>query len=235
MARWLGVNLIQTIWSQCFRIVPSRFPPINLFERVSDPGDLDAVLQLESLTNPRLREEVGSLHLIPPDDRFTGPGAGYVMAAFTHPNPLGSRFSNGSYGVYYTALDLDTAIAETVHHQVKHLTYTSEPPQDLDMRVLVAELEGEMVDGNHAGVTDLLHPTNYGPGQAFALEVRGEGRDGIRYESVRQAGGECAAVFRPKCIKNCMQSAHLIYPWDGTGIQRDRITKKMILGSPGVI
>lgn len=231
----MGVNLVQTNWSQCFRIVPSRFPPIDLFERVSNPEDLDAVLQLESLTNPRLREEVGSLHLIPQDERFTGAGAGFVMAAFTHPNPLGSRFSDGTYGVYYTALDLDTAIAETVHHQVKHLTYTNEPPQDLDMRVLVAELGAELVDARSAEVADLLNPTNYGPGQAFAMEVRGEGRDGIYYESVRLAGGECAAVFRPKCIKSCVQGPHLIYPWDGAGIRRDRITKKMILGSPGVV
>ncbi len=231
----MGVNLAQTTWSQCFRIVPSRFPPINLFERVSDAADLDAVLQLESLTNPRLREEVGSLHLIPPEDRFTGPGAGYVMAAFTHPNPLGSRFSDGSFGVYYAAHDLDTAIVETVYHQVQHLTYTHEPPQDLDMRVLIAHLVGALVDGNNSGVEGLLHPMSYGPGQAFGLAVRSEGRDGIRYASVRQPGGECAAVFRPKCIKSCVQSAHLIYPWDGIAILRDRITTKTLLGFPGAI
>ena len=231
----MGVNLLSTNWSPCYRIISSRFPSIQLFERVANPDDLDAVLQLESLTNPRLREEVGSLHMVPPEERVTGAGASYVMAAFTHLNPLGSRFSDGSYGVYYTSLDLDTAISETVFHQVKHLTYTHEPPQDLDMRILVAELDADLVDGDRAGVANLLHPTNHAPGQAFALEIRGQGLDGIRYGSVRQAGGECAAIFRPKCIKNCLQSAHLVYPWDGIGIRRDRISKKMLLGSPGAV
>ncbi len=36
-----------------------------------------------------------------------------VMAPFTHLNPKGSRFSDGSYGVYYAAKRLSTAIAET--------------------------------------------------------------------------------------------------------------------------
>ena len=31
------------------------------------------------------------------------------MAAFTHLNPEGSRFSDGSYGVYYAAHTLATA------------------------------------------------------------------------------------------------------------------------------
>ena len=31
-------------WQPCYRIVPSRFPPISLFEAVADPQDLDAVL-----------------------------------------------------------------------------------------------------------------------------------------------------------------------------------------------
>ncbi|MDF2974655.1 MAG: uncharacterized protein K0R61_5105 [Microvirga sp.] len=38
------------------------------------------------------------------------------MAPFTHLNPKGSRFSDGSYGVYYAADRLSTAIAETAHH-----------------------------------------------------------------------------------------------------------------------
>ena len=31
---------LSTIW----RIIPSRFPPIDVFERVTDAADLDAVL-----------------------------------------------------------------------------------------------------------------------------------------------------------------------------------------------
>ena len=34
-------------WKPCWRIVPSRFPPVQLFERVADPDDLEAVFELE--------------------------------------------------------------------------------------------------------------------------------------------------------------------------------------------
>lgn len=90
----MGVNLPtqRVTWLPCWRIIPSRFPPIDLFERVADPEDLDAIFELESLTNDRLREEVGEIHLIPAADCITGRGAGYIMAAFTHRNPTGSRF-----------------------------------------------------------------------------------------------------------------------------------------------
>jgi hypothetical protein len=74
-------------WKPCWRIIPSRFPPIQLFERVADPADLEAVLAVESLTNDRLRDEVGNLQLIPPAERISGPGSSHIMAAFTHLNP----------------------------------------------------------------------------------------------------------------------------------------------------
>jgi len=86
-------------WKPCRRIVPSRFPPIQLFERVADPDDLEAVFELESLTNSRLRDEVGDIRLVPPEDRISGPGTAVIMAAFTHLNPDGSRFTDGTYGV----------------------------------------------------------------------------------------------------------------------------------------
>jgi hypothetical protein len=50
-------------WTPCWRIIPSRFAPIQLFERVADPGDFEAVFAVEALTNPRLRDEVGDIRL----------------------------------------------------------------------------------------------------------------------------------------------------------------------------
>jgi hypothetical protein len=138
----LGVNIpVHLItWLPCWRIIPSRFPPIDLFERVADPADLEAIYELESLTNAHIREEVGELQLVPSQDRISGRGTGYIMAAFTHLNPAGSRFSDGTYGVFYAASTLDTAIAETRYHREQFLRATSEPPMELDMRVLLADL-----------------------------------------------------------------------------------------------
>lgn len=71
-------------WTPCYRIIPSRFPPISLFEAVADPADLEAVYAIEAMTNDRLRDEAGELSLVPPEDRVSGPGTSAIMAAFTH-------------------------------------------------------------------------------------------------------------------------------------------------------
>lgn len=99
------------------RLIASRFPTVGLYDQVAAPEDLDVVFAIEALTNPRVRQELGQLSLVPPADRAAGPGATLIMAAFTHLNPLGSRFSDGSWGVYYAAESLETAVAEVSHHR----------------------------------------------------------------------------------------------------------------------
>src|SRR5690606_26143476 len=94
-------------WGPCVRVGPSRFPPIDLLERVADPRDYDAVFAIESLTNTRLRDEVGELSLVPAHDRVSGPGASWIMAPFTHIASGGGRFSTASFGAYYCARTLE--------------------------------------------------------------------------------------------------------------------------------
>ncbi|HEY3847802.1 MAG TPA: RES domain-containing protein, partial [Acetobacteraceae bacterium] len=116
-------------WPQAWRIIAARYPPIAFFERLSvDPAAWEALLALEELTDPRVRDAVGEIALVPPEDRISGPGASDVMAAFTHLNPQGSRFSDGSYGVYYAAAALETAIAETVFHFAAFARDSADPP-----------------------------------------------------------------------------------------------------------
>lgn len=207
-------------WRPSYRIIPSRFPPIGLFERVADPANLEAVYAIEALTNPRLREEVGEIRLVPPADRVSGPGASVIMAAFTHLNPAGSRFSDGTFGVFYAAHDLDTAIAETRYHRERFLAATAEPPIEVDMRVYLTDVAARLRDlrgltGHFPAVYD---PIDYAAGQKLARRLRGEGADGIAYDSVRRTGGECVAVFRPRLLSHCRQERHLCYVWDGTRI-----------------
>jgi hypothetical protein len=232
MARWLVMTPELVEWEPSFRIIPSRFPPINLFETVTDPRDYDAVCALESMTNPRLRDEMGTLDLVPREDRISGVGSSPIMAAFTHLNPAGSRFSDGTFGVYYCAKDLETAIMETIHHLVIRLRETNEPPQHLDMRVIHANLTAHMVPLNSKDHANLLKPDSYADSQVFGRELRKAGLDGIHYPSVRYQGGECAAAFRPRLLSPCLQTKHLAYPWNGRDIQRSGIYVKSELPPP---
>jgi hypothetical protein len=207
-------------WRTCYRIIPSRFPPIDLFERVASAEDLAAVHELESLTNDRLRDQLGQIHMVPAAERVAGPGAGYVMAAFTHPAPAGARFNDGRLGAYYAARALETAIAESSYHRAKFMLATRERPMELDMRVLEAELDARLHDlrGRRDTLPDVHDPDDYGASQGLAARLRGEGSDGIAYDSVRHDGGQCVAIFRPRRIRSCRASLHLTYVWDGTRI-----------------
>lgn len=227
----MDVPLAAIAWHPCYRIIPSRFPPVGLFDKVADPADLEAVFQIEAMTNDRLREEAGELSLVPPEDRVSGPGTTAIMAAFTHLNPDGSRFTDGSYGVFYAGLTLETAIEETKHHRAIFLAATEEPAQEIDMRVYAVDLDADLHDirAMRDARPELYDPDNYAAAQSFALKLRQEGSDGIVYQSVRLEGGECAAAFRPRLLSNCRQERHLCYVWDGNSI--GTVYEKKALGS----
>ncbi len=211
---------VEVRWSPCYRIISSRFPPIQLFERVADPNDLDAVFAVESMTNSRLRDEVGELSHVLPAERVSGPGASWIMAPFTHISSPGGRFSTPYFGAYYAACDVVTAIAETVYHRQRFLAATREAPTEVDMRVLQAQLRGELHDlrGQREARRDLYNADDYGASQRFATLMRGRGSIGIVYNSVRRAEGQCAAIFTPRALSKCRQGAHLTYVWDGARI-----------------
>lgn len=216
----MEIGTSEVRWTPCYRIIASRFPPICLFEQVADPADLEAVFQIEAMTNDRLREEAGNLELVIPEDRVSGPGTSAIMAPFTHLSPIGSRFTDGSYGVFYAGLTLATAIAETCFHRTRFLKATNEPAQELDMRVYAVDLDATLHDirGQRGTLADLYDPDRYAAAQSAASKLRTNGSDGIVYESVRHPGGECAAVFRPRLLSNCRQERHLCYVWDGCTI-----------------
>ena len=89
------VEVRRITWRPSYRLIASRYPIVGLYDRVADADDLEVVFAIEQLANPRIRDEIGELALVAPEERVTGPGAMPVMAAFTHLNPEGSRFSDG--------------------------------------------------------------------------------------------------------------------------------------------
>jgi hypothetical protein len=206
-------------WKPCYRIVPSRFPPVGLYDRVADPADLQAVFAVENLTNPRVRQEAGAISIVPPHDRVAGPGSAPIMAAFTHLNPEGSRFSDGTYGVYYAARALNTAIAETRYHRERFLARTREAAIEIDMRTYLADLDGELHDiRGRKDLPGVYRADDYSAGQSLGRELKQVDSAGLAYDSVRDLGGECAGVLRPRALSNCVQGPHFGYLWDGTRI-----------------
>jgi hypothetical protein len=190
---------------------------VGVFDRIAEPGDLGALYAIEAMTNPRLRDEMGELRLVPPERRISGPGTTPVMAAFTHLNPEGSRFSDGSWGVFYAGHSVATAVEETVYHRELFLAATAEPPCDVEMRCYRTSIQARLHD-LRGGWKAEHDPNAYAAGVALARKLRNEGSDGLVYDSVRHHGGECVAVFYPDRVGPCVQAQHLMYRWDGKRI-----------------
>lgn len=204
------------------RLVPSRYPPVSLFDWADSVDELEQIALLEGLTNDRLIAASLSICLVSKDDWILGPGSTPLMAAFTHPGV--SRFSDGRYGVYYAAHSLKTAIAETRFHRELFLSASNEPPCLIQMREYVTHVKHLLVDLYKPAYQAYLAPTlaSYAVSQAFAAELRDQGEWGVAYPSVRDAGGSCIGVFRPPALSIPVQAGHYDYIWDGAGISEVR-------------
>jgi len=181
------------------------------------------LIAAEMAVNPRVRQEIGEISLVPPHERVSGPNASWVMAAFTHQNPKGSRFSDGSYGVYYVGDGLETAVVETAYHFALFARDSRDGPRRETMRVLAGTIDKEFHDLDRVSMSaraPLLDPDSYSISQPFGGALRASGSNGIHYPSVRRQGGYCIAVFRPNAVRIPTQSRHLVYDWDGAQVRR---------------
>ncbi len=210
-------QLVTLNWEYQYRIIPSVFPPINFFEDLVEPSQMEEAFYIEALTNDRIREEVGDIYSIPKEDRVSGKGSSIVMAAFTHIGKP-SRFTNGAYGVYYASKALNTAIKETVFHRENFLASTKEEPMDIDMRVYMGKILKPMHDLRSEEYSALHHPKDYIPSQTAGYFLRSMDSWGVVYNSVRDVGGECIGAFRPPALSIPVQSKHLMYVWNGQKI-----------------
>lgn len=221
----------EVAWAKTFRLVPSRYPPINLFERIADPAEWETLAAIEALTNDRLRDEIGTISAVPPGERISGPGASVIMAAFTH---LGfpSRFTDGSFGVYYACDCVDGALAEVVHHQQRFLRRTREAATRIEMRAYIGSFAGSFRDVR-GGWPDVHDPDDYAASQRLGTRLRAIGAGAIVYDNVRLPGAANLAAFRPRAVaaragrRHVVQGAHYVLDWDG-----ERIGRYIEMGAP---
>ncbi len=209
-------------WNRSHRIIRTIYPPVRLFEDIADPADWAAIEALEAATNPRLRDQAGDLTLVPPQRRVSGPTASLVMGAFTHASrDRPSRFSDGSYGVWYCGDRFEVALAETAHHFARFMRATREPAGEADYRELVCAIAAPLTDLRHGAHGDCLDPDDWTPGQALGRAIRAAGGDGVVYPSVRLPAGQAAALFWPDRVKlPITQGRQLRYHWDGAAMTR---------------
>lgn len=192
-----------------YRLIPSRFPPIGLFDTVTTAADLDAVMELAGWTNDRLVAE--RVARLPQTEWIFGrANSSIVMAAFLHASPTGARFNSRDLGAWYASADIRTAAAEVGHHLRREAVARHVPTLSRTFRAYSARLDGHYVDirGRQSMTPELYAPDDYQASQDFGERQRKKGETGILYDSVRFAGGLNAAVFRPTAILDVTQADH---------------------------
>jgi hypothetical protein len=211
-------------WAKSHRIIRTIYPPVDLFEDIAPPEDWEILVAAEARFNPRIRDQVGNLALVPVARRLAGPTASLVMAAFTHVSKARpSRFSDGGFGVWYCGDRFEVALAETAYHFERFMRQTHEPAGDADFRELCAAVKGDFA----AAPADCLDPDDWSQGQVFGRQARQAGRDGVVYPSVRYPAGMAAGVFWPDCIAlPVAQARQFRYHWDGA-----RMTRYLVHGA----
>ena len=208
-----------------YRLIPSRFPPIGLFDTVSTAADLEAVMELAGWTNDRLvKERVARL---PQDEWVYGrPNASIVMAAFLHAAPGGGRFNAPDLGAWYASAAVPTAIAEVGHHLRREALARGLDGMARTYRTYSARLDGEFVDIR--GTAPELHaPDDYAAGLAHGERLRAEGETGLLYDSVRHRGGTNACAYRPSKVLDVVQADH----FEVTVVVRERRIEARRLGA----
>jgi RES domain len=210
-------------WKATYRLIPSRFPPIDLFERIAPKEDWHQLAALEGLTNPRLRADTGNINAVPPEKIVSGPGASIVMAPFTHHSPSRpSRFTDGTFGIYYAGHSFNTALLEVAFHMGRFHANTSDPALTDTYRSYKGSINKKMHDIRAGDYQHLLSAdiNDYSQPQAFARVLRNAESNGIVYPSVRHPGGGCIAAFWPTVVAIPVLDRHVQLRWDGTSMSQ---------------
>ncbi|MGO6693432.1 RES family NAD+ phosphorylase [Rhizobium johnstonii] len=192
-----------------YRLIPSQFPPIGLFETVTRAADLQAVMELVGWTNDRLVAD--RIQRLPEDQWVYGvANASIVMAAFLHVAPGGMRFNGPDLGAWYAADDLRTAAAEVGHHLRREAFARGVATMARTYRSYSAALIGDYLDirGEQTLRPDVYDGTSYAASQMLGEEVRSSGGAGILYDSVRLRSGVAIVVHRPRNIQGVVQADH---------------------------
>jgi RES domain-containing protein len=112
-------------------------------------------------------------------------------------------------------------VREVSHHQARFLGATQEPPISVDLRCYRAAVRAPLHDirGAQQRLPDVYDPDRYAAAQAFGAALREARSWGVVYDSVRDAGGQCVGIFRPRALGPAVQAEHVALQWNGHAIE----------------
>jgi RES domain-containing protein len=195
----------------------------SVLAAISDNESMFADLaELDGATNDRLLGEEGLLPGISVHELVYGIRyASIVNAAFTHKNPYGSRFNDGTRGAWYAGLERATSIAEVAYHRARQLANIDWQEEErstfddylADFTTEFHDLRGTNATGTGSQYRKFLKagpvPACYVESQQLARKLLAARSNGLIYPSVRHPGGTCIACFRPALVYHVRRDARI--------------------------
>jgi hypothetical protein len=200
-------------WSSATRLIPSRFPPVELYEPIAAQSDWDALKRIESMTNPRLRER-GGTGLLLPEDRAVEQN--WLVAPFAYPDPEPTPYSDGSYGVCVLADSLHSALLISIARREEFLKRTNERPTRLVMRVLRMPIKARLQD-----LTNIPGMDDPKTAREMIKQLRGAKSYGVLVAGPRGKKDRLAVILRPTAlVPPAVQAEHYCFIWNGERIHQ---------------
>jgi hypothetical protein len=198
------------------RNIVSLRKSIELFaDLVDDEHDAEVLAQHEVATK-RARQEPAIITRPFEDAEIYDAIAAAIEWPFEH--PCQSRYSSGSFGVWYGAASVATSVYETVYHFRKNtlaatIAAQSKVPIVQERRVHLVHCNGLLVDLRPLinNTPDLLHPDDYSTCQFLGAELKHAGMPGVLTLSARHPGAEIVGVFTADVLTDPRTVCYLTY------------------------
>ncbi len=138
-----------------------------------------------------------------------------------------SRFSDGTYGVWYGSDSVETTVYESAYHWYRGLLSDA----GFERTTVVAERKVYSVACNAAlldfrksaeDYPDLLHPSDYAYCQSVGSRIHREGHPGLLTQSVRRPAGTNMAIFNADILSNPRHNCQLTYRLEGDQIMVEK-------------
>jgi hypothetical protein len=231
-AIFAGLRLADT-HSDLYRNIVSLRVTENLFDDLSeDPSDWQQAIELELQTQPATYISKTPIVHRPFEEAAWNEAIGFPFREWSR-----SRYSDGSFGVWYGSDTLETTIYETVHHWRNSLLADAGFTASgiiIERRVHLVRCDAALIDLRDM-VTQhpmLVSPNDYTVTQQVGGRLHREGHPGLVTASARYAG-DVYAVFNPAVLSNPRPNCYLTYTTTNNGVDVERTPGESLLSIPG--
>ena len=191
----------------------------DLFDDLtSSPGEWALAQQVEGEVKPQpYRSTTPVIHRPFEDAQW------FNAIGWPFKNWQASRFSDGSFGVWYGCDTVETSVYETAYHWFSGFLNDAGFENDnvigerklYDVACDAALVDLRPLTATHTG---LMHKTDYSTSQLVGARLHREGHPGLVTVSVRHAAGQNYVVLNPDVLSTPQHNCQLTYRLDGERI-----------------